>query len=492
MATISSAPQPYVASAKRGRFRSRIWRVILTIALICCDAVAVNASFISVYILHLPEIRANALLVPVESLWFFLIVFNLIFAFAFTVDGLYDQRRGISRFDEAYKIFTATSLTTILAVVINTLIPQFGYESLPWTPSIIATAWIIAILSVVFLRFAHHLFVSWLRQHGIDTRRIIIVGARVPGQTIWNIIRQTPSLGYNVQGFLSDTYQVGTLVEGIPVLGRTEHLDRVVRATMADEVLVALSGRTPEQLLDIVTLIEDESVAIKIYPDTFHLITNNEVSIGDVNGLPLVSVKNAALDSPINQVFKRSLDLFVSSMVLLLVSSLMLLIAILIKLDSSGPIFFLQERVGLDGKPFWMIKFRTMRIDAENHGPGWTTPNDPRVTRLGSFLRCYSLDELPQFINVLLGDMSVVGPRPEQPAWVEQFRQQVPRYMRRHKEKAGITGWAQVNGLRGDTSVEERTRYDLYYIENWSLLFDIKIILKTVVDFLTGHQKNAY
>ena len=146
----------------------------------------------------------------------------------------------------------------------------------------------------------------------------------------------------------------------------------------------------------------------------------------------------------------------------------------------------------MDGKPFYMLKFRTMRTDAEAQGPGWTKPADPRVTRLGSFLRSSSLDELPQFINVLLGEMSIVGPRPEQPKWVEQFRQQVPRYMRRHKEKAGITGWAQVNGFRGDTSIEERTRYDLYYIENWSLLFDIKIIVRTAANLLTANQKNAY
>jgi lipopolysaccharide/colanic/teichoic acid biosynthesis glycosyltransferase len=145
----------------------------------------------------------------------------------------------------------------------------------------------------------------------------------------------------------------------------------------------------------------------------------------------------------------------------------------------------------MDNRPFWVIKFRTMHVDAEAHGT-WTTANDPRVTRVGRFLRRSSLDEFPQFINVLRGEMSVVGPRPEQPRWVEQFSQQIPRYMRRHKEKAGLTGWAQVNGLRGDTSIEERTRYDLYYIENWSLLFDIKIILRTAANFLTGRQDNAY
>jgi exopolysaccharide biosynthesis polyprenyl glycosylphosphotransferase len=185
---------------------------------------------------------------------------------------------------------------------------------------------------------------------------------------------------------------------------------------------------------------------------------------------------------------KRLLDLVVAATALTIASPWMLLIAALIRLESRGPVFFVQQRVGLDNRPFPTIKFRTMRADAPNLGD-WTTHNDPRITTLGRFLRRYSIDELPQFINVIRGEMSVVGPRPEQPQYVERFSQNIPRYMRRHKQKAGITGWAQANGLRGDTSVEERTRYDLYYVENWSLLFDIKIIIKTGFDILTGRNR---
>jgi exopolysaccharide biosynthesis polyprenyl glycosylphosphotransferase len=175
---------------------------------------------------------------------------------------------------------------------------------------------------------------------------------------------------------------------------------------------------------------------------------------------------------------------------LIVLSPLMMLTALLIKLDSRGPVFFVQERMGLDSKPFPVLKFRSMRTDAEAGGPGWTVKDDPRVTRLGRFIRRTSVDELPQFINVLLGEMSLVGPRPEQPAFVERFRQMIPRYMERHREKAGITGWAQVNGLRGDTSISERTKYDLWYIENWSIWLDIKILIRTVVRFLS--DRNAY
>jgi Undecaprenyl-phosphate glucose phosphotransferase len=278
------------------------------------------------------------------------------------------------------------------------------------------------------------------------------------------------------------------MVDDLPVLGNPSTLGRVIRATRADEVIIALSGRSSNDVLDIVALAEDESVEIKLYPDAFQLITNNEVSVGDISGLPLLSVKNVALDNPLNRGLKRTLDMIVATLVLTFGSPLMLLIAALIRLDSRGPVFFAQERVGLDGNPFPTIKFRTMRANAPDLG-NWTTKDDPRVTRLGGFLRRYSLDELPQFMNVLRGEMSVVGPRPEQPIWVERFSQSIPRYVRRHKQKAGITGWAQVNGLRGDTSIEERTRYDLYYVENWSLLFDIKIIIKTAIAIFKGENR---
>lgn len=508
MSTISSSPPPPAAlgsgqGQRRGheapprrqsRQRARANAAILKLGMILCDVLGINGAFAGVYLSSLADIRASGLLLPTsaEAVWVYMLLSNLAFAFAFVANGLYSMRRGASRIDEAYKVFMAISLSTILTLVINTILPQLGYDSLPWPTPTLALAWITAIASTMGLRLLHRMLVIRLRSRGIDTRRALIVGACGPGLTVWRTIRRTPERGYRVQGFLSDNYPVGTVVEGLPVLGSIGDLARVVRVTQADEVLLAVTQRSPRDLLDIIALAEDQSVSIKVYPDTFQIITNNDVSIGDLSGLPLVSVRNAALENPWNQVLKRSLDLVFSAVILVCLSPLLLLIAGLIKLDSPGPVFFLQERVGLDNRPFAMIKFRTMRTDAEAKGPGWTTRGDPRITRLGHFLRRYSLDELPQFINVLTGEMSVVGPRPEQPKWVEHFSQQIPRYMRRHKEKSGITGWAQINGLRGDTSIEERTRYDLYYIENWSLLLDIKIILRTAFGVLTGSQENAY
>jgi len=504
LAITSSSPPPPAASdsrrrtanlSHRVRHRSRPAAVVLLLGLMFCDALAVNTAFFGAYRVNLDHIHQSGLLLPttVTDLLVYVCLANAVFAITFIGSGLYTMRRGSSRIDEFSKVFIAISLATIfLSLIVNTLLPQAGYVPLPWTPAVLAIAWLTAILATTSLRLVHRALVVRLRHRGIDIRRALIVGAREPGRAVWRTIHRSPELGYRVQGFLSDVYPIGTEIDGLPVLGGIQQVGRVVRATRADEVVIAISQRSPEEMLNIIALAEDEAVAIKVYPDTFQLITSTEISIGDVSGLPLLSVKNAALDNPWNQMLKRGLDVLVSGTVLILLSPLLLLLAVLIKLDSPGPVFFLQERVGLDNRPFYMVKFRTMRTDSEARGPGWTVPGDPRVTRLGRTLRRYSLDELPQFINVLLGDMSVVGPRPEQPRFVEQFSQQIPRYMRRHKEKAGITGWAQVNGLRGDTSIEERTRYDLYYIENWSLWFDIKIIIRTGVDIITGKQQNAY
>lgn len=229
---------------------------------------------------------------------------------------------------------------------------------------------------------------------------------------------------------------------------------------------------------------------VRIFPDLFQIMAA-EVAISDLDGLPMLSVRDVALRGWKRSV-KRAMDIAVSAAGLVILSPVLMLIAALIRLESKGPVFYAQERVGLDGKPFPMLKFRSMRVDAEQQsGPVWATADDPRRTRFGSILRRTSLDELPQLINVLLGEMSLVGPRPERPVFVEQFRQVVPRYMERHAEKAGMTGWAQVNGLRGDTSIVERTKYDLYYVENWSLLFDLKIIVRTFINILRG-DRNAY
>ena len=264
------------------------------------------------------------------------------------------------------------------------------------------------------------------------------------------------------------------------MLGGLSDIGSIIREHNVEEVIITLPGASHEQSLDIISQCERERVAVRLFPDLFQIMASG-VTVSDLDGLPLLTVRDVALRGW-RLTLKRTMDIVVSAAALVFLSPFLLLIALLIKVDSRGPVFYSQIRVGLDGKPFPTLKFRSMRVDAEAQtGPVWATENDPRRTRLGAILRRLSLDELPQFINVLVGQMSLVGPRPERPIFVEQFKQVVPRYMDRHMEKAGLTGWAQVNGLRGDTSIIERTKYDLYYIENWSLLFDVKILLLTLI-----------
>jgi exopolysaccharide biosynthesis polyprenyl glycosylphosphotransferase len=407
----------------------------------------------------------------------------------FSFGGLYRLGRGTSRVDEFYKVCTHLSLGAIIAVTGAIIV--LGTDVVI-SRRVIVLGWLFSVAFVACGRFAHGYVVGAVRARGLATRRLLIVGTDHIARGIYDKIERSPHLGYDVVGFLSHRRVVAppSMVQSMPVYGTTARIAEVARRHAVDEVIIAPEASTHDDLLDLVYQLMDLPVNIKVYPDMFRLITNDELSISDLGGLPMMTVRNAGLRAW-DRALKRVVDVVVSGFMLVFLSPLMLLLGLLIKLDSPGPVFFVQERVGHDGEPFNLLKFRSMPVDAEaSTGPVFTRPGDPRPTRLGAFMRRYSLDELPQFINVFLGEMSIVGPRPERPYFVEQFRQTIPRYMARHREKAGITGWAQVNGLRGDTSIEERTRYDLYYVENWSLLFDIKIMIKTLIRI--SNDKNAY
>jgi len=347
-------------------------------------------------------------------------------------------------------------------------------------------AWVLTVVYVTAARLLIRAVVGVLRRRGVATQRVVIVGAGSVGRRLNATIKDSPQLGYRVVGFIDNDESLRE-VDGVPVLGKAESLTDVLLRHRVDDVLIALPHAPHEEILDLVSRCEPARVNVRVFPDVFQIMAS-EVSVNDLNGVPLVTIRDVGLRGW-KLTLKRAIDVLLSSVILVLTSPLLLLVAVLIRLDSPGPIFYLQERVGLDGKPFWCIKFRSMRADAEaDTGPVWATISDPRRTRLGRILRRLSVDEMPQFINVLLGDMSIVGPRPERPAFVEQFSQEIPRYMERHREKAGITGWAQINGLRGDTSIEERTRYDLWYVENWSIWLDLKIILRTPFEVLRGRN----
>ncbi|HLQ32874.1 MAG TPA: undecaprenyl-phosphate glucose phosphotransferase, partial [Chloroflexota bacterium] len=347
-------------------------------------------------------------------------------------------------------------------------------------------AWFLSVVLVSGGRALVAAVEAALRRRGIGNKRILIVGSGPPAHVVLDKIRRSPELGYTVIGFLDENSLPGFSSE-LPILGGIGDVASIVRSTSVDEVIVALSRSNPEALLDIMDLLDDSEVDVKILPDVAQMITQ-DAGIDDLAGLPLVAVRQSRLRGK-NIAVKRAMDMVVSTLVLIFLSPLLALISVLVKIDSPGPVFYVQERVGKDGKMFPCIKFRSMVADAEvETGPVWAHPQDRRKTRIGSWLRRFSVDEFPQFINVLLGHMSVVGPRPERPVFVQEFSSRIPEYMNRHAEKSGITGWAQVNGLRGNTSIEERTKYDLWYVENWSPLLDLKIMLKTVAVLFTDKQ----
>jgi exopolysaccharide biosynthesis polyprenyl glycosylphosphotransferase len=402
---------------------------------------------------------------------------------------LYDVKRTMPGLDEFYRIFAATSIGAIATIAFTAFLFKNSTLELDFPRVMVVYAWFLTVVLVTVGRTLLILLRNLLRRRGLWVDRLLIVGTEDVGRMILQKTRQMPRLGYTVVGFVDGDTETGQEIMGVPVLGGVDDLPDLIERHDVDEVIIGRPDLSHQEMLAIISRCESGQVGIKIFPDLFQIIAT-ELSIGDLGGLPLLMVRDVALRGW-RLTLKRGVDLVGSAAALVVLSPVLVLTALGIKLDSRGPAFYAQERMGLDARSFWCLKFRSMRADAEKDGPGWTTENDPRVTRLGRFMRRFSIDELPQLINVLMGEMSLVGPRPERPVYVEQFRRSIPRYMDRHREKAGLTGWAQVNGLRGDTSIAERTKYDLWYIENWSLWLDFRIMLRTLAD-IVGRNRGAY
>jgi exopolysaccharide biosynthesis polyprenyl glycosylphosphotransferase len=457
-------------------------RAVLTLVLVSSDALMSLLAFYIAYRLRL--LSQGPKIGPFGDYIVLALIYVASILLVFFLYKFYHRRSAASVVNEFYHIFGAVSIATLLTIAF------IGFalrDTLSYQRSMIVYAWAATLVTVSLGRVVCKRVFSWLYRRGRGLDRVLIVGTGEVGRMIVQKILHEPEMGYQVVGF-AEVAPGPAKVLGVPVLGGIGQLPAIIETHQVNEVIIGLPEATHRELVGIISQCEREKVSIRVFPDVFQIMAS-EVTIGDLGGLPLLTVRDVALRGW-KLTLKRTVDIILSCLALLLVSPIMMMTALLIKLDSSGPAFFIQERMGLDARPFPMIKFRTMRHDAESAGPGWTTKNDPRRTRLGTFLRKTSIDEFPQFINVLLGDMSLVGPRPEQPAYVEQFRQRIPRYMDRHREKAGITGWAQVNGLRGDTSIAERTKYDLWYTENWSLWLDFKIIVMTV--FRVFNDRSAY
>jgi exopolysaccharide biosynthesis polyprenyl glycosylphosphotransferase len=408
----------------------------------------------------------------------------IIFFFA----RLYHQRRAVSRIDVAYAVAASVSVGVVMTNGLTTILLKGTGAGADYPRQMILYVWLFTVIAVLVGRELHHLILTRIRRFGLACDRVLIVGSGDVARSIIGHIRHSPQLGYRIVGAINgaDADQVG----GVPVIGQPQALPHLIDTYQVDEVIIALPDASRQELVQLVALCQRGRVSIRIYPDLFSYMAGG-MSVDELGGMPLLSVRDVALRGW-KLSLKRALDVVGAAVGLVLLSPLLLLTAILIRLESPGAVFFCQERTGLDGRSFPMIKFRSMRSDAEKDGPSWTKEGDPRVTRIGRWMRKSNWDEMPNLINVLLGHMSLVGPRPEQVHFVQQFREQIPRYMERHREKAGMTGWAQVNGLRGDTSIEERIKFDLWYVEHWSLWLDIKIILRTVVQTVLGRNQNAY
>lgn len=333
-------------------------------------------------------------------------------------------------------------------------------------------------------------FLRSIRKNGYNQKHILLVGYSKAAEQYIDRIKQNPQWGYNIRGILDDNIARGTMYKGVKVIGSVGNLSYILPENKLDEIAITLGLEEYYKLEKIVAECEKSGVHTKFIPDYGNIIPTRPYT-EDLLGLPVINIRYVPLSNTFNALIKRLTDIIGSIICIIIFSPIMLTSAVLVKMTSKGPLIFKQERVGLHNKPFQMYKFRTMYVQTEEEEKkGWTQKNDPRVTSVGRFLRKTSLDEFPQLFNVLKGDMSLVGPRPERPQYVEKFREEIPRYMIKHQVRPGMTGWAQVNGYRGDTSIRKRIEHDLYYIENWTLGLDVKILFLTV--FKGFINKNAY
>jgi len=404
----------------------------------------------------------------------------------FPMYGLYTSWRGKDRVELVRTLSGAWATVLIVLIILAFLTKTSTLFSRQWLVEWAAMGWILLFGS----RFLVGVGLGMMRERGLNHRHIIVLGAGRLGREVVKHIENAQWTGLDIIGVFDDTEELhGTMLEGHEVLGPVATVSQFLAEKDVDEVWVAMPLGEGERVVRMLGELERLPITVRMVPDIFGFQLLNH-SLTEVAGLPVVNLTVTPMEGA-NRIVKALEDRMLSFLILVLISPVMAAIAIAIKLTSAGPVFYRQERVGWNGRSFTMLKFRSMPVDAEEKtGAVWAKQGEKRATPLGAFLRRTSLDELPQFINVLKGDMSIVGPRPERPMFVDRFKHEIPGYMKKHLVKAGITGWAQVNGWRGDTDLKKRIECDLYYIENWSLWFDIKIIFLTV--FHGFVHKNAY
>jgi exopolysaccharide biosynthesis polyprenyl glycosylphosphotransferase len=407
--------------------------------------------------------------------------------FAFQLQGVYRLRRGRSRTDEFFPLLVGTVMAIVLAAGSLLYVQTYLLSDEAKARGALEVSqpvWGLFLVLNVALAYATREIVREALERrwraGIGLRRILIAGSGELGRMVAQRVLQHRELGYQVIGYVDDSDGRNGEAPHLPILGSLADVGAIARREQIDHLYVALPAEEHVKLLGLIELTSRECIDVKVVPDLLQFIALR-ARLEDLDGLPVININDVPLQG-VHAWVKRGLDVTLSAAALIVLAIPLAIVAAIVRLSSPGPVFFRQERMGLDGKAFTVYKFRSMPIDAEAHtGPIWADDDDPRATPVGRWLRRFDIDELPQLWNVLRGDMSLVGPRPERPFFVEQFKHRLPQYMLRHKVKAGITGWAQVNGWRGNTSLEKRLEYDLYYIENWSVTLDIKIILLTLV-----------
>lgn len=422
---------------------------------------------------------------PVQIYMFaliFLVPGLLILYYAFS---LYTPKRVQGRRLEASNIVKANVFALLVFMFV-----LYNLKQIDFSRGVIYTFTIVNVIVETIVRNAIRGVLMNIRRNGMNLKHVLLVGYSRAAEEYIDRVKQNPQWGYLIRGVLDDNVARGTRYKDVKVIGQIDNLNVILPQNRLDEIVITLGLNEYFKLEHIVSQCEKSGVHTKFVPD-YNKIIPTKPYTEDLIGLPVINIRHVPLSNTFNQVLKRIIDFFGSLAAIVIFSPVMLLAVIMIKLTSPGPLIFKQERVGLHNKPFYMYKFRSMEVQKEeDEKVGWTKKNDPRVTGFGKFMRKTSVDELPQLFNVLKGDMSMVGPRPERPQFVEKFREEIPRYMIKHQVRPGITGWAQVSGYRGDTSIKKRIEYDLYYIENWTVGFDFKILFLTI--FKGFINKNAY
>lgn len=399
--------------------------------------------------------------------------------------NLYSANRIRGRRNEIASIMQANIIGVLVFMAVLQLLRQRD-----WSRAMIFIFFGINFVFDIGARLGVWAILKKIRKSGLNQRNILLVGYSRAAEEYIDRIVQNPQWGYNIRGILDDRIEAGTVYQGIKVLGRIDNLMVILPENHLDEIAITLGLSEYFRLEEIVALCEKSGVHTKFIPDYNNIIPTKPYT-EDILGLPVINIRYVPLSNTFSAAVKRLMDIVGSIFGIIIASPVMLVFSVIIKLTSKGPLIYKQERVGLHNHPFMMYKFRSMVVqdeDKETHA--WTVRDDPRVTRIGRIMRKTSIDELPQLFNILKGDMSLVGPRPERPFFVEKFQEEIPRYMVKHQVRPGMTGWAQIHGYRGDTSIRKRIDYDLYYIENWTLGLDIKILFLTI--FRGFVNKNAY